>query len=316
MPPPVLASLPISKAYVYTEIENKPPVNINIPVPPLKTVYPKSIQNNVESRVVNHPELPRPYSAPSIPLSLPSIVHEPSNTVATIQNVPSSFANALTDAQRIASSPVITSTYSNRESFSNSHAREKVVVKVVKAPGWYLNDAEERKSYFNAVAHGLLSDNGLVYVNNVQKENGAHLIQNLPINFNPSNVAAPAFTQTQTSPSQSQSTAYSSKDILPPAILQSQSGHSTANGPPLNVNYWSPCIQAAYTHLTQTLPQVQSQSHHYRIHKRSADQVDPDPYTGPSSYNVDSKSVGRLASDGQLYSFTSLRQAPNRQPQQ
>lgn len=252
--------------------------------------------------MVQRPELPRPYSAPSIPLSLPSIVHEPTNTVATIQNVPSSFANALSNAQRISSSPVITSTYSNRESFSNSHAREKVVVKVVKAPGWYLNDAEERKSYFNAVAHGLLSENGLVYVNNVQKENGA----NVPTNFNPSNVAAPAFTQT--SPSQNQLTAYSSKDILPPAILQSQPGHSSVNG----VDYWSPCVQAAYAQLTQALPQVQSQSHHYRIQKRSADQSDP--YSGPSSYNVDSKSVGRLAGDGQLYSFASLRQ-PKRRPQ-
>lgn len=311
---PLALPVPISKAYVYTEIENRPPINFDIPVPPLHTVYPKSIQNNVESRVVNRPELQRQYSAPSIPLSLPSIVHEPSNTVATIQNVPSTFANALSDAQRISSSPVITSTYSNRESFSNGHAREKVVVKVVKAPGWYLNDAEERNSYFNAVAHGLLSENGLVYVNNVQKENGAHLIQNVPINFNPSNVAAPAFIQTQTSPSQSLSAAYSSsKDILPPAILQSQSGHSSASVPQLNLNYWSPCVQAAYSQLTQALPQVQSQSHHYRIHKRSADQADP--YTGRSSYNVDSKSIGRLAGDGQLYSFASLRQ-PERRVQQ
>lgn len=296
----------VQQAYVLTEIENRPPVNFDIPHPPLQTVYPKSIQNNIESRVVNRPTLQRQHSASSsIPPSLPSIVHEPSNTVATIQNIPATYASSLNDAQRYGS-PIITSTYSNRESFSNSAAREKVVVKVVKAPGWYLNDANERKSYFDAVAHGLLSDNGLVYVNNVQKENAAQLVQNVPINFNPSNILpSMAFSQTQTTPNQSPSVAYSSKNIIPPALLQSQSQYTSGNNPTQfnGINYWPPCAYAQPSQVTipQLPQQIQTQS---RYQKRSSD--NNDPYSGSSSYDVDSQSVG----DGNphQYNFASLRQ--------
>lgn len=303
--------LPAQKAYVLTEIENRPLVNFNIPHPPLQTVYPKSIQNNVESRVVNRPTLNRQYSSSSIPLSLPSIVHEPSNTVATIQNVPDSFASSLSNVQRYSSSPVITSTYSNRESFSNSNVREKVVVKVVKAPGWYLNDPNERSSYFEAVAHGLLSDNGLVYVNNVQKESAG---QNAPINSptTSSNIGTPANSYTQTSPNQSPSVAYSPKNIIPPALLQSQAQYTSGNPTQYNsYNYWPPCATSAYSQSISTaIPQLPLQSQtqtQSQYQKRSSN----DPYTtGQSSYNVNLDSIGKLAGDGNphQYNFASLRQ--------
>lgn len=256
-------------AYIYTEIENRPPVNYDVPHPPLQTVYPKSILNNIESRVVNRPKL-RQYNAPvPIPSSLPSIVHQPSNTVAAIENVPSNFVSSLNvQQQAYSSSPVITSTYSNRES---GNAREKVVVKVVKAPGWYLNDANERNSYFNAVANGLLGENGLVYVNNVQRENAAQSTtsttsssssssssQNAPINLIPSNIPVPTYAQTFQKPS----TVYNQKNIISPL----QSGQPIAYNPIQTyngINYWPPCFAAAaYSQpiqVSQSQPQPQSQ---------------------------------------------------------
>lgn len=281
---------PAREPYLYT-IENRPPLNFNIPHPPLQTEYPKSIQNNIESRVINRPTLLRQTSVPSIPIppSLPSIVHEPSNTVTTIQNVPSTFVSAL-NAQPYPL-PVITSTYSNRETYSNNNAREKVVVQVFKAPGWYLNDENERQSYKDAVANGLLRDDGLVYVNNVQKENA----QNTPINFTPSNGVpspppSPPFTQT--SPA-----VYSSKSIIPPALVQNPSQPFSG--------YWPPCV-AAYAHLLQ--------SHSFK--KRSSADVE-NLYNGRSSYDVSQQSVGRLAGDNsnQQYSLSSLRLPPQLQRQ-
>lgn len=288
------------KAYVLTEIENRPPLaDHNLAHPPLQTDYPKSIQNNIESRVINRPTLHRQYSAPPsipIPPSLPSIVHEPSNTVATIQNVPPTFVSSL-NAQRY-SSPVITSTYTNRETYShaNNNAREKVVVKVVKAPGWYLNDENERSSYLNAVTNGLLSENGLVYVNDVQKE----IVQNAPINFTPSKVTPPTYSHTQTSRIESPSVAYSPTNIIPPALLQSQLAYSARNS--AQPFAWPPCA-AAYAHLIQSSPS------HFRTFQRRSSDGGNNPYDGRSSYDVGLESVGRLAGDnsGRQYSLASLR---------
>lgn len=300
----IVQQAPAQQAYVYTEIENRPPVNAvnpNIPHPPLQTVYPKSIQNKVESRVVNRPAPIRQYSAPPIPSSLPSIVHQPSNTIATIQNVPSAY----TSQAQSYSSPVITSTYSNREIYShaNSAAREKVVVKVVKAPGWYLNDANERRSYFDAVAHGLLSDNGLVYVNNVQKEN-SQLAQNSPT----SGLSAPL------APANAGPPGYLPNGIPPPAPLQSQSAYTTGTVQTFNGINYCPC---AFTHplqVPQSHTQIQAHSRQQRK-KRSA--TAGDLYSGPSSYDVGQQSVGRLAGDNLQYEYnlSSLRQPKPSQPQ-
>lgn len=46
---------------------------------------------------------------------------------------------------------------------------ESVVVKIVPALGFHLNDPKERAAYYEAVQRGLLSDNGFVYVNKVQQ---------------------------------------------------------------------------------------------------------------------------------------------------
>lgn len=305
----IVHQAPVQKAYVYTEIENRPPVNPNtLPHPPLQTVYPASIRNNnVESRVVNRPSPVRQYSSAPIPSSLPSIVHEPSNTVATIQNVPTTAYSGYTQSY---SSPVITSTYSNREIYSqaNSAAREKVVVKVVKAPGWYLNDPNERKSYFDAVARGLLNENGLVYVNNVQKEN-TQLAQNNPI----SGTAAAA--------APNAAPVYLPKSIAAP--LQTHSAYTSGTVQPFNgINYCS-CANGAYSQLGQAYqPQYRSQipipvqSRQRSLKKRSA--IEGDSYSGPSSYDVELQSVGRLVGDNLKYSYNlaSLRQPIQSQQQQ
>lgn len=309
-----LAAAP--KAYVYTEIENrKPSVNPEIPRPPLQNVYPKSIQNNAIPQVVSRVSPIRQYQPIPIPSSLPSIVHEPSNTVATIQNVPATYSGYAPSYPL----PVISSTYSNRQIYSqaNSNAREKVIVKVVKAPGWYLNDANERRSYYDAVAHGLLSDNGLVYVNNVQREN-TQFIQNGPANL--ANAVPSSFTQTQTQTSRLQrpSLNYSPRAGTAPQL---PSGHSYGTSQPFSGINYCPCAKNAYTQLPQ--PQIQTQSQRLSLKKRStvegveATNRKQDPYdTGHSSYNVDSKSVGRLAGDNDRYQYnlSSLRQYSAAQP--
>lgn len=300
---------------MYTEIENRPPVNPNtLPHPPLQTVYPASIRNNVESRVVNRPSPIRQYNSAPIPSSLPSIVHEPSNTVATIQNVPTTAYSHNTGYTQSYSSPVITSTYSNREIYAqaNSAAREKVVVKVVKAPGWYLNDPNERRSYFDAVARGLLNENGLVYVNNVQKDN-TQLAQNSPISATAAAapragpIAAPV---------------YLPKSIATP--IQTQSAYTSGTVQPFNgINYCSCASNGAYSQFGQVYqPQYRTQipipvqSRQRSLKKRSA--TEGDLYSGRSSYDVELQSVGRLIGDNLKYSYNlaSLRQPAPSQPLQ
>lgn len=296
-----------SQAFVITEIENRPLVNFNIPHhPPLQTVYPASIQNNVVSRAApNRPTVQR-YSSPPIPQSLPSIVHEPSNTVATIQNVPVSLASSL-NAQHY-QYPVITSRWSNRESYQNAQAREKVVVKVVKAPGWYLNDANERRSYFDAVARGLLSENGLVYVNNVQRENAAaaHFAQQTPNSFTPTKIDSTAtFSQYPSSPIQDPSVVYSPQNIIPSAV------QSTAVYPAANliqsyngINYWPPCAIASYQqHVQDSQSSIQPQAQSRQLSFDKPTNIEDNLYSGRSSYNVEQKSVGRLAGDNAKYQY-------------
>lgn len=157
-------------AYVLTEIENRPPANIHVPQPPVQSVYPTFIQNNYNGQplpINQHPTSLHSYnSSSSLPSSLPSIVHEFSNIFTSNNNNQLPITSQIESKLYAQSVPIITSTYNNRD----SDASEKIVVKVVKAPGWYLNDENERRSYFNALKHGLLGNNGFVYVNNVQKE--------------------------------------------------------------------------------------------------------------------------------------------------
>lgn len=305
--------------YEEIAIENRPPVNPNVPhappPPPLQTIYPESIQNNVRSRVVNRPIPIRQYNSSPIPSSLPSIVHAPSNTVATVQNAPAAAStSAYTTSYASYSTPVITSTYSNREIYSqaNRDAREKVIVKVVKAPGWYLNDENERRSYFDAVAHGLLSGNGLVYVNNVQKEN-SQLAQNPPIGSVQASAPSP-------SPpvAVAHSTAYLPRNYAPSPQLQSQSVYGTGIVQPLNSLNYCPCARTysqplqLSRHAQLQQPQFHTQSSRLPYKKRSA--TEGNLYSGRSSYNVGQQSVGRLAGDNlnYQYSLASLRRTSQR----
>lgn len=316
-----------SKVYVFTEIENRPSHSLsaksNISHPPLQTVYPAAIQNNIKSYVIHRPVLVDQYSSSPIPSSLPSIVHEPSNTVATIQNVPLSFT---TYAQSYLSPPSLsapvlpklspssssssptaayTSTNSKILPHPNGNAREKVIVKVVKAPGWYLNDANERQSYFDAVAHGLLSENGLVYVNNIQKDNPANTVQALP--------SAAAAGRINSGPK----TAY--LPSLPQLPLQYQTSIEVQ---PFNFVHFFPCTPTTLTAATKHT-QSQAQTRQLPFKKRrsttsSDGSTADDLYSGPSSYNVGLQSVGRLAGDNLKYEYnlSSLRQQPAQRRQQ
>lgn len=320
-----LGHAPVPKAYIYTEIENRPPLNANIPHPPLQTVYPAAIQNNIKSHIIHRPALVSQYSSSPIPSSLPSIVHEPSNTVATIQNVPSSFnaQSYLSSSSSSLLSPVLASPTSSSSSLSSSSSstsssssaytsknselyshqngdtREKVIVKVVKAPGWYLNDANERRSYFDAVAHGLLSDNGLVYVNNIQKENPANNAQ-----------VHPPIGTANARPN----VAYLPNSYVPalPSIYQTARGSQ-----PFNFVNYCPCAPTASTAAKQHQHQAQTRQLSFRKRSATNDGDTSDPYNGPSSYNVGLQSVGRLVGDNLKYEYnlSSLRQtSPQQSP--
>ncbi|XP_037034810.1 putative uncharacterized protein DDB_G0282133 isoform X2 [Bradysia coprophila] len=140
-------------SYHYATIDNRPnPSQTSFQAPPLQSNYPVSIQNNPQSQR-SYPSVDNRYipSAPlpvpsSIPSSLPSIVH-PTSQYSTQQN---------------------TSFPTNQHNIPRTTSNEKVVVNVIPATGWYLNDPNERQSFLDAVSRGLLSEKGVVYVNNVQ----------------------------------------------------------------------------------------------------------------------------------------------------
>lgn len=141
----------------YATIDNRPkPSQTNFQAPPLQTNYPASIQNNPQSQTSYHsvsnryipsvPSVPIPIPIPSsIPPSLPSIVH-PTSQYSTQQS----------------------HSFPTNQSPRTTSSNEKVVVNIIPASGWYLNDANERQSFLDAVSRGLLSEKGFVYVNNVQ----------------------------------------------------------------------------------------------------------------------------------------------------
>lgn len=149
--------------YILREILNRPPSEVFVPNPPLRAVYPEYIRNNNPVGPIN--KLNSAIKTPPLPSSLPSIVHDLSHISKTNENTIAQALEQNLSDQRFY--PLITSSYGNRLNSVN----EKVVVKVVKAPGWYLNNKNERESYLNALRRGILSQSGNVYVNNVQKEN-------------------------------------------------------------------------------------------------------------------------------------------------
>lgn len=163
-----------AQAYFFTSIENnRPSTNYAIQHPPLQSYYPASIQNNYASRSVR----PLEYRPTPIPSSLPSIVYSPNAVMPlpsyvqqSVRIPPSLTAStqAASNAQYY-STPAIGTPYAIRPcDVPVNRPNEKIVVKIVPASGWYLNDEKERKSYFDAVARGLLNENGFVYVNDVQ----------------------------------------------------------------------------------------------------------------------------------------------------
>ena len=155
----------------YATIENRPQINYELTHPPLQVEYPTAIQNNFipKTRIAFQPTPQLNSVVPSLQAWSNAPIYRPQLPLSapTFPPIPSGA-----QAQRVqyAASPIITSSYSNRgpavpPGLSQS---DKVVVKIVPATGWYLNNENERKSYYNAVSRGLLNQNGFVFVNNVQ----------------------------------------------------------------------------------------------------------------------------------------------------
>lgn len=136
----------------FTTIENRPVQRYSIdPPPPLQNNYPAAIQNNPSSITQYYRSHPK-YSASVVPASLPSIVHPTYNAAPSIVAASTKLTASHQSAQRRQHTP-----------------KDSVIVKIIPANGWYLNDENERKSYFDAVKRGLLNENGYVFVNNVHQ---------------------------------------------------------------------------------------------------------------------------------------------------
>lgn len=293
-----------AQVYFFTEIENRPHSFNSAPRPPLQEVYPKSIQNIVAATTANEvvqPKFSLQFNSPAaIPASLPSIVHDPNSAQQSIQ---SPLHIKLADFSR----PVIRASYSNHKK-ETSNALEKIVVKVVKAPGWYLNDSSERSSYYNAVAHGLLGSNGLVYVNNVQK---------VPFDYKSANNPSSLPFQSSHSYGRTSSTVtYSPNNLTPPNLQQSQPAYRS--GASIGTNYWQPCT--TYSHYLRKRndagPSVGSANKLVGVNNSQQKQRSLTPTTQTvnlklqtdsdsisydghhqSSYDVRAESVGRLPND-------------------
>lgn len=283
-----------AQAYYYTSFENnRPRANHVIQPPPLQSYYPASIQNNYAS----HSARPLTYRSTPIPASLPSIVYSPT-AVRTLPNyvqqsvkipIPPSLA-AASNAQYY-SAPAVTSPYTSRPcDLPPNRPNEKVVVKIVPANGWYLNDEKERKSYYDAVAHGLLNEDGFVYVNDVQRYS-SEPTQNVPIVWYSSSATPLLPPQSPTYPS-------------PPAYHSSQKWELPQYGGPV------PVLQEQHPQQPesrQSSSSLSSSSSFVSDENRS--ETEDSAYNGASSYNVEQQSVGKLAGDNknQTYSLASLR---------
>lgn len=131
--------------------------------PFLRNSYPASILNNAgplrgaEWRILNTVNNRNPTPLPKTLPSVTQSFYEPVlsfNPTTTSFNRPNNYIRN-------------TNSFGGR---GTSHSGgESVVVKVVPAYGFYLNDPKEKEAYFEAVSRGLLDDNGFVYVNKVQQ---------------------------------------------------------------------------------------------------------------------------------------------------
>lgn len=141
----------------FAAIENRPITSTkNIQFPPIQNNYPTQIQNNLNAPQYNQRQSAAGRSA--IPPALPTVVHP----IAPPQS---------TSVNSVAHHLLRTNTKPTGK--TNNNNNEHVIVKIIPSSGWYLNDAQERKSYFQAVSRGLLNENGNVYVNNIQRSDGS-----------------------------------------------------------------------------------------------------------------------------------------------
>lgn len=172
-----------AQAVHYATIDNRPRPDLGLTHPPLRTDYPTELQNNFipKARIAYQPtaaqyspQLPPPPSIP-LPSTLPSVVHSVSNYAVPIASSTASLPSPQPQSYNYAASATpAASNYNNLVQSPSSDSREKIVVNIVPATGWYLNDAAERRSYYDAVSRGLLRENGFVYVNDVQRPQTLH----------------------------------------------------------------------------------------------------------------------------------------------
>lgn len=290
--------------YFFTEIENRPHSFNSAPRPPLQEVYPKAIQNIVTDAPIDEVVQTRfaaPFNAATapIPASLPSI-HDANTAAQSIRLT----AQLPTPGAR----PVIRASYANHM-HETTDAQEKIIVKVVKAPGWYLNDAGERSSYYNAVAHGLLGTNGLVYVNNVQRVSDPVR----PFEYAAADISPPS--------------SGSNGGLMPVEFTPEIEVPSNEIGSPVDSPFWEPCDMLSHflkkrnnggakrsgtvgklVDARNSQPKAQSQPQPRQPRPlppppqlatlQLESSPEPVPFDGKrSSYDVGPESVGRLASD-------------------
>lgn len=167
----------------YITLDNLPRPDLELTHPPLRSDYPAALQNNLipKARIAYQPtatqytpQLPPITVSATQPLSIP-LPATLSSAVQPVSNVFASPPSLPPPAHQLLPQPQSQLSY-NYASASNvvqspiaDDTKEKVVVKIVPATGWYLNDAAERRSYYDAVSRGLLRENGFVFVNDVQR---------------------------------------------------------------------------------------------------------------------------------------------------
>lgn len=187
------------KAIHYATIDNFPRNDLALTHPPLRTEYPTALQNNFipKARIAYQPtathystppqlpattvtSLPPTPPAIQLPSSLANSVHPvvpnyayTPPSVVPLQSTYTQYASSSSSPNTILPPTSSVTNLNNLEQSSKANSREKVVVKIVPATGWYLNDAAERRSYYDAVSRGLLRENGYVFVNDVQRPQAA-----------------------------------------------------------------------------------------------------------------------------------------------
>lgn len=93
-------------------------------------------------------------------------------TNVRIQSVPSvSYNSVQTNQQPIQQTHHTHQTQQSHQIQHNNKQNSKVIVNVVPAYNYYLNDANDRRLYMNAVQRGIINNDGLYGVNNHQQRN-------------------------------------------------------------------------------------------------------------------------------------------------